>query len=40
MPPILLNMALITLFSCCGIIFWFWGKKFRGMSSKSFVHKL
>lgn len=40
MPPILMNMALITIFSSCGIIFWFWGKKFRGMSSKSFVHQL
>ncbi|KAL1834989.1 hypothetical protein VTK73DRAFT_6509 [Phialemonium thermophilum] len=38
-PPILMNMALITLFSCCGIIFWFWGKKFRGMTAESFVHK-
>ncbi|KAF3760708.1 MFS general substrate transporter [Cryphonectria parasitica EP155] len=39
-PPMLTNMALITLFSCSGIIFWFFGKKFRGMTSKSFVHKL
>lgn len=39
-PPILTNMALITFFSCCGLIFWIWGKKFRGMTAKSFVHKL
>lgn len=40
MPPILLNMALITLFSGSGIIFWFWGKKFRGITAGSFVHKM
>lgn len=39
-PPMLTNMALITLFSSCGIIFWFWGKKFRGITSGSFVHKM
>lgn len=36
----LTNMALITLFSSSAIIFWFYGKKFRGMTAKSFVHKL
>lgn len=39
-PPILTNMALITLFSCSGVVFWVWGKKMRGMTAKSFVHKL
>lgn len=39
-PPMLINMALITIFSSSGIIFWFFGKKFRGMTAKSFVHKL
>lgn len=39
-PPILMNMALITLFSCSGIVFWVWGKKFRGLTANSFVHKL
>lgn len=39
-PPILTNMALILFFCLCGIIFWFWGKKFRGMTANSFVHKL
>ncbi|KAI1322574.1 major facilitator superfamily domain-containing protein [Xylariaceae sp. FL0255] len=39
-PPILTNMALIVFFCACGIIFWFYGKKFRGMTRNSFVHKL
>jgi hypothetical protein len=39
-PPILTNMALITLWCACGIIFWFWGKKLRGITRNSFVHRL
>ncbi|KAI1842068.1 hypothetical protein JX266_011719 [Neoarthrinium moseri] len=38
--PILVNMALITIFCCTGIIFWFWGKRFRGMTKDSFVHQM
>ncbi|KAB5525559.1 major facilitator superfamily domain-containing protein [Coniochaeta sp. 2T2.1] len=39
-PVIMMNMAMLTVFASSGIIFWFWGKKFRGMSANSFVHKL
>jgi hypothetical protein len=39
-PPLLVNMGLITFFCLCAIPFWFYGKKFRGMSKDSFVHKL
>lgn len=39
-PPILMNMALLTVFAGCGIIFWFFGKRFRGITANSFVHKL
>ncbi|KAH8911735.1 MFS transporter [Coniochaeta sp. PMI_546] len=39
-PPILMNMAMLTVFASCGIIFWFFGKKFRGITANSFVHKL
>lgn len=39
-PPVPSNMALITASSSCGIIFWSWGKKFRGITSRSFVHKM
>ncbi|KAI1496328.1 major facilitator superfamily domain-containing protein [Biscogniauxia marginata] len=38
--PILVNMALITVFCASATIFWFWGKNFRGMTKDSFVHKL
>ncbi|KAI1635377.1 major facilitator superfamily domain-containing protein [Biscogniauxia mediterranea] len=38
--PILVNMALITVFCASATIFWFWGKEFRGMTKDSFVHKL
>ncbi|KAI5925181.1 major facilitator superfamily domain-containing protein [Camillea tinctor] len=38
--PMLVNMALITVFCASATIFWFWGKKFRGMTKDSFVHKL
>jgi hypothetical protein len=33
-------MAMLTVFAGCGIVFWFWGKKFRGITADSFVHKL
>ncbi|PSR97686.1 major facilitator superfamily domain-containing protein [Coniella lustricola] len=39
-PPMLTNMALLLVWSCSGLVFWFWGKKFRGMTAKSFVHKV
>ncbi|EOO04194.1 putative mfs transporter protein [Phaeoacremonium minimum UCRPA7] len=39
-PPILVNMALTTIFCLCGIIFWFYGKRFRGITKDSFVHRL
>lgn len=39
-PPMLTNMALITVFSASGILFWFWGKKCRGITSGSFIHKM
>ncbi|KAI1848466.1 hypothetical protein JX265_008752 [Neoarthrinium moseri] len=38
--PILVNMALIVFFCSTGIIFWFWGKKMRGMTKNSIVHRL
>lgn len=38
--PILLVMAMLFVFSSCGIIFWFYGKKFRGLTANSFVHRL
>ncbi|KAI0152783.1 major facilitator superfamily domain-containing protein [Xylariaceae sp. FL1272] len=38
--PILLNMGLSVLWCLCGIIFWFYGKKFRGLTRNSLVHKL
>jgi len=38
--PGLTTMALITFFNGCFIIFWFWGKYFRGLTKDSFVHKL
>ncbi|KAL1638620.1 hypothetical protein SLS58_008738 [Diplodia intermedia] len=39
-PPIMTNMALITLFSACGIIFYFYGKTVRRWSKNSNVHKM
>jgi len=39
-PAIMTNMSLITLFSCCGIIFWFFGKKFRRWTRNSKVHSM
>ncbi|KAH6656051.1 major facilitator superfamily protein [Truncatella angustata] len=38
--PILVNMALAVVFCSFGIVFWIWGKKFRGMTKDSFVHRL
>ncbi|KAH8898239.1 MFS transporter [Thozetella sp. PMI_491] len=39
-PPILVNMALTTVFCLCGILFWYYGKHLRGITAKSFVHRL
>ncbi|KAH8705907.1 major facilitator superfamily domain-containing protein [Talaromyces proteolyticus] len=38
--PIMTNMALITLWCLCGLIFWFWGKTFRKWTSGSKVHAM
>ncbi|KAB8290237.1 hypothetical protein EYC80_011105 [Monilinia laxa] len=39
-PPILTNMALITLWCSTGVVFWFWGKRFRGWSKGSMMHRM
>ncbi|ETS81177.1 hypothetical protein PFICI_06179 [Pestalotiopsis fici W106-1] len=39
-PPILVNMALTIIFCATSIFFWIWGKKLRGLTKDSFVHKL
>lgn len=39
-PPIMTNMSLITLWCCSGIIFWFFGKKFRKWTRNSKVHSM
>jgi len=39
-PPIMTNMSLITLWCCCGIIFWFAGKTFRRWTKNSKVHSM
>lgn len=39
-PPILVTMALITVVCTFGILFWYCGKYFRGLTKDSFVHKL
>ncbi|KAF9637699.1 Major facilitator superfamily [Lasiodiplodia theobromae] len=39
-PPIMTNMALITFFSGCGIIFYYYGKTMRRWSKNSNVHKM
>jgi hypothetical protein len=36
--PILTNMALITLFCGCGVVFWFHGKTFRRWTKDSSTH--
>ncbi|KAJ5083039.1 hypothetical protein N7532_012082 [Penicillium argentinense] len=38
--PIMLNMCLCTLWCLCATIFYLYGKKFRGMTAKSSVHKM
>ncbi|KAJ5231901.1 Major facilitator superfamily domain general substrate transporter [Penicillium citrinum] len=38
--PIMLNMCLCTLWCLCAIPFYFYGKKFRGWTAKSAVHKM
>ncbi|KAL1890041.1 hypothetical protein Sste5346_008476 [Sporothrix stenoceras] len=38
--PILTNMGLTLFFCLLGVPFWFWGKKLRGMTRNSFVHRL
>ncbi|KAJ5308607.1 hypothetical protein PENANT_c044G04527 [Penicillium antarcticum] len=38
--PIMLNMTLATLWCLCAIPFYFYGKKFRGWTAKSSVHKM
>lgn len=38
--PIMLNMCLTTLWCLCAIPFYFYGKKFRGWTAKSSVHKM
>lgn len=39
-PPIMTNMALITLWCFCGIVFWYYGKTFRKWTRNSKVHKM
>jgi len=39
-PPIMTNMSLIILWCLTGVIFWFWGKKFRGWTKNSKVHAM
>lgn len=39
-PPIMLNMCLIFLWCSFGVVFYIWGKKFRGMTKNSGVHDL
>ncbi|KAJ6080489.1 hypothetical protein N7467_010242 [Penicillium canescens] len=38
--PIMLNMSLATLWCLCAIPFYFYGKRFRGWTAKSSVHKM
>lgn len=38
--PIMLNMCLIILWCLCAIPFYFYGKRFRGWTAKSSVHKM
>jgi len=39
-PAIMTNMSLITLWCCCGVIFWFAGKTFRRWTRNSKVHSM
>ncbi len=38
--PLLTNMALTLFFCLYAIPFWFWGKRMRGLTKDSFVHKM
>lgn len=38
--PIMMNMSLTALWCFCAIPFYFWGKKLRGLTAKSSVHKM
>ncbi|KAJ5606614.1 Major facilitator superfamily domain general substrate transporter [Penicillium lagena] len=38
--PIMMNMSLAALWCFCAIPFYFWGKKLRGLTAKSSVHKM
>ncbi|KAJ6114260.1 Major facilitator superfamily domain general substrate transporter [Penicillium sp. IBT 16267x] len=38
--PIMLNMSLCTLWCLCAIPFYLYGKKFRGWTAKSWIHKM
>ena len=40
LPPIMLNMSLITLWCLFGILFYFMGKTFRRWSKDSSVHRM
>ncbi|KAL4936183.1 hypothetical protein BDV06DRAFT_233664 [Aspergillus oleicola] len=38
--PIMMNMALCTIWCLCAVPFYFYGKKFRGWTAKSSVHRV
>lgn len=38
--PLLTNMGLALFFCLLGVPFWIWGKRLRGMTKESFVHRL
>lgn len=38
--PIMMNMSLAALWCFCAIPFYFWGKKLRGLTAESSVHKM
>lgn len=38
--PVMTLMALITLICSFGILFWYRGKYFRGLTRNSFLHQL
>ncbi|KAL7907642.1 MFS general substrate transporter [Trichoderma velutinum] len=40
LAPLMTLMSLITFFCSFGILFWYCGKYFRGLSKNSFLHKL
>jgi hypothetical protein len=39
-PVIMMNMAMLTAFCGFGIVLWYFGKRIRGWTANSFVHKL